>query len=348
MQGHVIVDGSNIATEGRTQPSLLQLTEAVAAFMREFPAVKVTVVVDATFGHRISKKEQIEFNEAIDNNELVAPPAGAIGRGDAFVLSIADKVQGTVLSNDSYQEFHGKYDWLFTEGRLIGGKPVPHVGWVFVERLPVRGVASRRATRKHAESKHAPALKTAARTTSQPSPSPLPYVPPVPTAPPAARKVRTSNEVAPFLEFVEKHPVGSGVKAVVEGYSAHGATVSVGDVIGYVPLRLLATPPPRSARDLLKIGDTVSLVVAGYTPARRSVELGLASVVPTAKKTPSKATVKKMVIKKSAPSGTVKKAAKKAAKGESSSRKATSTRKGGSARKTPSAAPTPARAPRKR
>jgi hypothetical protein len=30
---HVVVDGSNIATEGRTAPSLAQLDEAVRAFL---------------------------------------------------------------------------------------------------------------------------------------------------------------------------------------------------------------------------------------------------------------------------------------------------------------------------
>ena len=70
---------------------------------------------------------------------MVTPPAGAIGRGDAFVLQIADKVGADVFSNDSFQEFHGEYAWLFDEGRLIGGKPVPNVGWVFVFRAPVRG-----------------------------------------------------------------------------------------------------------------------------------------------------------------------------------------------------------------
>ena len=109
------------------------------ALMDEFKNAKVSVVVDAPFGHRIAKKESAEFEKAIANNELVAPPAGAVGRGDAFVLAIADKVNASILSNDSYQEFHGKYKWLFDEGRLIGGKPVPLVGWVFVERLPVRG-----------------------------------------------------------------------------------------------------------------------------------------------------------------------------------------------------------------
>ena len=127
---HVVVDGSNLATEGRTEPSLKQLNEAVLSFMNEFPDTKITVVVDATFGHRVDRKERAEFDAAINNNELVAPPAGAVGRGDGFVLTIADKVKASILSNDSYQEFHDQYKWLFDEGRLIGGKPVPNVGWV--------------------------------------------------------------------------------------------------------------------------------------------------------------------------------------------------------------------------
>ena len=143
-----VVDGSNIATEGRSTPSLEQLNDAVLAFMDAHPQATVTVVVDATFGHRISKKEVKAFDEAVANNELVTPPAGAVGRGDAFVLAIADRAKAGILSNDSFQEFHGEYDWLFDDGRLIGGKPVPHVGWVFVRRTPVRGPKSRQSIKE--------------------------------------------------------------------------------------------------------------------------------------------------------------------------------------------------------
>jgi len=142
-----VVDGSNIATEGRSKPSLEQLNEAVDAFKQEYPDVRVTVVVDATFGHRIAKKEVTAFDTAVANNDLVTPPAGAVGRGDAFILAIADKADAGVFSNDSFQEFHGEYGWLFEHGRLIGGKPVPHVGWVFVDRNPVRGPKSRESIR---------------------------------------------------------------------------------------------------------------------------------------------------------------------------------------------------------
>jgi ribosomal protein S1 len=87
------------------------------------------------------------------------------------------------------------------------------------------------------------------------------------------------NDVLPFLSFVEKYPVGSKVKCTVDSYSAHGAYVSVGDVKAYAPLRLLGSPPPRSARDALKIGQSVQLVVAGFTPSRRSIEVGVAAAV---------------------------------------------------------------------
>ena len=50
MPMHVVVDGSNLATEGRTLPSLQQLIEGVIDFRTENPDAEVVVVVDATFG----------------------------------------------------------------------------------------------------------------------------------------------------------------------------------------------------------------------------------------------------------------------------------------------------------
>src|SRR3984957_9800005 len=145
---HVVVDGSNIATEGRSLPSLAQLDQAVREFLGENPDDNVTVVVDASFGHRIDPSEVPMFEEAEAAGEVVSPPAGAIGRGDPFLLRIAEKTGATVLSNDSFQEFHGEHEWLFERGRLIGGKPVPGVGWIFTPRTPVRGPKSREAVKE--------------------------------------------------------------------------------------------------------------------------------------------------------------------------------------------------------
>jgi hypothetical protein len=299
---HFIVDGSNIATEGRATPSLKQLNDAVMAFIEEHPTALITVVVDATFGHRIDKKEVKAFDDAVANNELVTPPAGAVGRGDAFVLSIANKAKAGILSNDSFQEFHGDYGWLFEPGRLIGGKPVPHVGWVFVERLPVRGPKSRQAV-KDAKQSVRPATSTrAARGTGSSlaeQPMPVPTAPP--PGPPVAAKAKRQaaetaavvavsagdgvqqagkgpvNEFLPFLDFVEHHPVGTGCTVVVESYASHGAYARAGDVLVYVPLRLMGDPPPRSARAALKIGEAVAVVIVGYVPERRSIDAALVS-----------------------------------------------------------------------
>jgi hypothetical protein len=144
----VVVDGSNFATEGRVTPSLAQLDEAVRAFIDEHPNAEVIVVADASFEHRVATGERARFKGAELAGEIVTPPAGAIGRGDAFILKIADRIKGVVLSNDSFQEFHDEYPWLFDEGRLIGGKPVKGVGWVFTPRLPVRNTKTSRPVKK--------------------------------------------------------------------------------------------------------------------------------------------------------------------------------------------------------
>jgi hypothetical protein len=147
----IVVDGSNIATEGRSLPSLAQLDEAIRTFLEEyrgFTTSDVTVVVDASFGHRIDPSEVAAFEQAIEHGEMITPPAGAVGRGDGFILRIAEKSGALVLSNDSFQEFHAERPWLFEPGRLIGGKPVPGVGWIFTPRTPVRGAKSRSVTGK--------------------------------------------------------------------------------------------------------------------------------------------------------------------------------------------------------
>ena len=297
---HYVVDGSNLATEGRSLPSLAQLNEAVLAFMEDFQGALITVVVDATFGHRIDAKEVKAFDEAVANNELVAPPAGAIGRGDAFVLTIANKANAGILSNDSFQEFHGDYPWLFDEGRLIGGKPVPNVGWVFVPRSPVRGPKSRRSVREAQGDLQAEKHRTATRVRRKPGDEAAASPPDTaaaaaavePVATPAALRERAAaivaaggpaatdyvNELGAYLEFAERHPVGTTVAAVADKYSSHGAYAVVDGVSVYVPLRLMDDPPPTGARKVMQIGTTHELVIVAYVPERRSIDAARAHV----------------------------------------------------------------------
>ena len=283
---HVVVDGSNIATEGRAIPSLAQLEEAVEAFLIEHPRDRITVVVDATFGHRIDESERARYERMVTAGELIAPPAGAIGRGDAFVLQIADKANATVFSNDSFQEFHGDYPWLFDEGRLIGGKPVEHVGWIFLARTPVRGPTSRRsvrATRRSkpaaAGTKAAPTRRAAAKRAEPVEARAEPEAEPSAPGPPAARKgakPEPINDPLPFIEFVGKHPVGNEVDGVVERFVSHGAHVLIEGVRCYIPLKHLGDPAPRRARDVLTLGATERFVIDAIDTPRRGIDLRMA------------------------------------------------------------------------
>ena len=298
---HVVVDGSNIATEGRSMPSLAQLDEAVRAFMAEFPDAQITVVVDATFGHRIPAEEVAAFDEAVANAEIVSPPAGAFGRGDAFLLRIAEKVDADVLSNDSFQEFHGEHEWLFDRGRLIGGKPVPGIGWIVTARSPVRGPKSREAMRRASRS---PAVDRAIKTATNEAKSPSrrrrkvsetgpaePKVGDVRLAPLSSDELEKSkedrrrrrgavpsdpvNEPMVFLNFVASHRPGATVEGTVDEFTSHGAFVRVGEARCYLPLSAMGEPPPRAARDVVTKGETRSFIVQALDPPRRGIEIAI-------------------------------------------------------------------------
>ncbi|MEQ8840453.1 MAG: hypothetical protein RIB98_05700 [Acidimicrobiales bacterium] len=338
---HAVIDGSNLATEGRKEPSLAQLDEAVRAIDAEYDFDEITVIVDATFEHRVAKSETKAARAAIDDNDILTPPAGVIGRGDAFILQVADRADAVVFSNDSFQEFHGTYKWLFDEGRLIGGKPVPSVGWIYVARSPVRGPVSRRAT---ADSRRE-AKKSTRRTTSAAAsgPMPQPKSPPPKKAadekPPAEKSEKSSrrgssqkkkaatsdgsNDPALWKTFKSDFPVGSTIAAKVDRFSSHGAYGSVDDVVVYLPNRLLGDPPPTKARDVLDLDDTVDFVIHRYDDERKGIDAGLIATDggarpagrPTkkaaAKKTTRKSTAKKTARKSTAKKTTAKKAAAK-------------------------------------
>src|SRR5680860_1278915 len=281
---YFVVDGSNLATEGRTTPSLAQLQDSVKAFRKEYPSGSMTVVVDASFPHRIDASEHAAFERSEVGGELVSPPAGASGRGDGFLLQIADRTGATVVSNDSFQEFHGEYAWLFDVSRLIGGKPVPGVGWIFSLRSPVRGPKSRKSVRDSGRDQK----------TGDMPPMPKPTKPPKKAAAaiaaatadalsPRRRRPRRRkgpspeaiNDPAPFLQFLIDHRLGATVEGTVEEFASHGAFVATGGVRAYIPLAAMGEPPPTRARDVLEKGEPRSFVVQAVDAPRRAIELAL-------------------------------------------------------------------------
>jgi len=295
---HIVVDGSNIATEGRSLPSLKQLEEAVAELRRDHPDAEITVIVDATFAHRIDPSELPRFEQAALRGEYVHPPAGAIGRGDAFLLRVAEKVDATVLSNDSFQEFHGEHPWLFERGRLLGATPVPGVGWIFSPRQPVRGPKSHQAVRETEQAKKrvTKAIAVATKEVVKPA-GQLPG----PAASGAGSRRRRGGGTAPakapggsrdvakpvalavndplaFISFIAEHRLGELLEGEVEGYTSHGAVVRVGEMRCYIPLANLGDPPPRSAREVLKRHEHGQFVLTALDPQRRGAELALPGI----------------------------------------------------------------------
>jgi hypothetical protein len=344
----VVVDGSNIATEGRSLPSLAQLDEAVRAFQEEYPGREVIVVVDASFEHRVEDSERATFRDAEAAGEIVSPPAGAIGRGDRFLLQIADRTGATVLSNDSFQEFHGDYEWLFEEGRLIGGKPVPGVGWIFTPRTPVRGPKSRVAVRQAAKlvpkfPPPAPVASAIAEAAADAHDSEAGAAQKRRRRSRASRPAEPVNDPLTFVHFIAEHRPGSSVEGTVEEFTSHGAFVTAAGARCYVPLTGLGDPPPRSARDVLERGSERTFVVQALDPPRRGIELALPGVakvsgtptdetveaeIEAAAPAPKKAAKKKAVSKK-APA---KKAVKKKA---AAPKKAAATKKAAAKKKAP-------------
>jgi hypothetical protein len=311
----VVVDGSNFATEGRSVPSWAQLNEAIEAFKIEFPKAEVIVVVDASFEHRIAASERPAFNESLNKGDVTTPPAGAVGRGDGFILTIAARIDGVILSNDSFQEFHTEYRWLFDEGRLIGGKPIRGVGWIFTPRLPVRAAktqlpakklavalpggvkpsvgttltpvkAAKKAPKlpvKKAEPK--PAKKVAKKAEAKPAKkiakAAKKATPKVEEAPVVMRRGRQPvNPETEFALFRAAYRIGQRVEGEVIAFTSHGAVIKV-SLKGakvmecYAPTASLAKPAPARARDVLKRGDIKNFKLVSVDGERRIAELSL-------------------------------------------------------------------------
>ena len=345
MATHAVVDGSNIATEGRSEPSLVQLREAVDAFREEHDFDQVTVIVDASFEHRVAKSERRAARAAIDANEFITPPAGVIGRGDTFILQVADRADAVVVSNDSFQEFHGRFTWLFDSGRLIGGKPIPGIGWVYVPRAPVRGPVSRRATATADDAaserpdETPPTSKRRASTpTSGRSKTPSTSARTTPASRASTKRASRAagaNTVRAWRAHRKAHPVGSTVDATVEEFSSHGAYAIHGDVRIYLPLHLLGDPAPRRARDAVSIGETRAFVIHSHDAERNGIDAGLVALgggeltatEPAKKRTAKKTTAKNAAKKTTAKKTTAKKAATKKTTAKKTTAKKTTAKK---------------------
>ncbi|MFF8316596.1 hypothetical protein ACF06V_05460 [Streptomyces bobili] len=54
------------------------------------PRLSLNVVVDAPFRHKVAEEERAAVDSALGAGDLIQPPAGTEGKGDALVTAIAE------------------------------------------------------------------------------------------------------------------------------------------------------------------------------------------------------------------------------------------------------------------
>ncbi|MEU1459852.1 Hsp70 family protein [Streptomyces sp. NPDC005727] len=145
----LVVDGSNLAWNGRPprsaggRPSFQALQAAIKSLRFKNSDRDIHVVIDATLRHDVAPEERPLVEEAIAAGTVVQPPAGTEGRGDALVISIADEIDGVIVSNDNFAPFQKANPWLLNVGRVLGATQSQGV-WVFNPRRPNAAVTTGR------------------------------------------------------------------------------------------------------------------------------------------------------------------------------------------------------------
>ena len=89
-------------------PSLAQLDEAVRAYLEEDPTPRSSWSSTPPSSTAIAAERADRFEEAELAGEIVSPPAAPSGVATPSSW-IAERTSAMVLSNDSFQEFHGEH-----------------------------------------------------------------------------------------------------------------------------------------------------------------------------------------------------------------------------------------------
>ncbi|MEV6401569.1 hypothetical protein AB0M58_01225 [Streptomyces bobili] len=111
-------------------------TSARDALTSRYPDAVLHVVVDATFRHKVADEERAAVDSALGAGDLIQPPAGTEGKGDALVTAIAEDTGGTVVTNDNYAELQNRHPWLRDKERVLG-VTLSQGRWVFTPRTCV-------------------------------------------------------------------------------------------------------------------------------------------------------------------------------------------------------------------
>ena len=104
-----VVDGSNVAYLELSQNNKPQIENLQKVSKKlESEGYKAIVIIDASLQHEVDDPELLD--ELEDTGFLHQAPAGT--DADYFIVETADRKNGIIVSNDTYEEYEEDYDWL--------------------------------------------------------------------------------------------------------------------------------------------------------------------------------------------------------------------------------------------
>ena len=115
----VIIDGSNVAMSSEGEKGVLENILIVRDRLAD-DGFEPIVVVDAALRHRID--DSVSYERLVDEGVIKQAPAGT--DADYFILSFADELDASIVSNDRFKDRIAKY---------------PEVGKRLIKYMIVRG-----------------------------------------------------------------------------------------------------------------------------------------------------------------------------------------------------------------
>ncbi len=116
-QQTAVLDASNIVLHGPKVKKNVGRIENLLLVMRKLQdkGFRVIAVADASLRHKVNRPEVLE--KLIEKGKVYQAPAGT--PADYFLLSIADKEYGIVISNDVFKEWKDLFPWVRDRFRVV-------------------------------------------------------------------------------------------------------------------------------------------------------------------------------------------------------------------------------------
>ena len=112
-----VLDASNIVLHGPKPKKNVGRIENLLLVMKKLQdkGFKVIAVADASLRHKVDRPDVLE--KMIEKGKVYQAPAGT--PADYFLLSIADREYGIVISNDVFKEWKDMFPWVRDRYRVV-------------------------------------------------------------------------------------------------------------------------------------------------------------------------------------------------------------------------------------